>query len=454
MLTIWGDEGHSCDPVSRRDFLRVGGLGLGGLGLADVLRLQAQDKAATTPKSVILIHLHGGPSQVDSYDMKPNAPAEYRGEFQPIATNVPGIDICELMPRQARIMDKLAIVRDLQFHNELPNDHDPQEVFTGFAPKYKRPPLGAIVSRYWPIQSALPPYISLCKHDSALVQRAHPEDPLYVGASHRPFEPISGDLANLQMNIALPRLNDRVALLRGLDTIRCGADQRRNLEGLDGFTQRALAMVSSKKVLEALDISLEPAHIRDRYGPDYSYMPTSFSYSKPLVWPTTKFLIARRLVEAGVPVVTLAVGNWDHHGVLSNGPQSGIFPRLAEELPWFDQAFCALITDLDERGLLNDVAVVAWGEMGRTPRINRQAGRDHWQESGFALMAGGGMKTGQVIGSTDAYGARPRGNPHTAQNVFANLYRVLGINPAATLPDFSGRPQFLLDDREPISQLL
>jgi hypothetical protein len=454
MLTIFGPGNHCCDRISRRNFLQVGALGLGGLGLADLLRLRAAEPTAPTPKSVIIIHMLGGPSQNDSYDMKPKAPVEYRGELQPIATNVPGIEICELMPRQARMMDKIAIVRDLQFHNELPNDHDPQEIFTGFAPKYKRPPMGAIVSRFWPPKSALPPYISLCKHDKGMLQRVHPEDPLYVGAAHRPFEPVSGDLSNLQMSIELPRLNDRTALLRSLDTLRCGADQRKNLEGLDGFTQRALAMVTSPQVLGALDISQEPAHIRERYGPDYSYYPTSLPGSTPRIWPTTQFLIARRLVEAGVPVVTMSIGNWDHHGVLSNGPQSGIFPRLREELPWFDKAFSALISDLDERGLLSDVAVVAWGEMGRTPRINRQAGRDHWQESGFALLAGGGMKCGQAIGATDPHGARPRGNPHTPQHVFANLYRVLGINTAMTLPDFSGRPQFLLDDREPISQLL
>lgn len=454
MLTIWGEGSKTCDRVSRRSFLRVGALGMGGLALPDLLRLQSQAGTVAPRKSVILIFMHGGPSQVDTYDLKPKAPAEYRGELQPIATNVPGIEISELMPMQAQMMDKLAIVRDLQFHNELPNDHDPQEVFTGFAPKHKRPPLGAIVSRFWPARSSLPPYISLCKHDPGMLQRAHPESPQYAGAAHRPFEPISGDMANLQMNVSLPRLNDRSALLRGLDLIRTGIDQRGNMEGMDGFTERALAMVSSPKVLAALDISQEPEHVRARYGPDYPFKPVSFPGIAPKPWYTTQFLMARRLVEAGVPVVTMALGNWDHHGVLSNGPESGIYPRLREELPWFDKAITALVSDLDERGMLDDVAIVAWGEMGRTPRINRQAGRDHWQESGFALMAGGGMKMGQAIGATDAYGGRPKANPHTAQNVFANLYRVLGVNPAATLPDFSGRPQFILDDREPIAELL
>jgi len=441
--------------VTRRGFLRVGGFATGGVALPDLLRLRAAAPAPRTQKSVILIHLMGGPSQNDTFDMKPRAPEEYRGEFQPIETNVPGIEICELMPRISRIMDKLAIVRDLKFCNELPNDHDPQEVFSGFAPKLKRPPLGSIVSRIKPPGSAaLPPYVSLCRHNPSILQRVHPEDPLYAGTGHRPFEPVSGQQAHLQAQVSTDRLNDRAALLKRLDRMRRDIDQRGNMSGMDEYARRALAMLTSPQVLVALDISQEPEKVRERYGPDRKYFPHSFDYSSPDSWQASKFVMARRLVEAGVPIVTMNVGSWDHHGILSNGPRSGIFPRLREELPWFDQSFSALIGDLDERGLLDDVAVVAWGEMGRTPRINRQAGRDHWQESGFALLAGGGLRMGQVIGSTDKYGAQPRGNPHSAENVFATLYHVLGINPTATIPDFTGRPQFLLDDQQPIRALI
>jgi hypothetical protein len=445
------------DPA-RREFLRRVGLASGGLGVAG-FAAAGDSAAATVPrrprKSVILIHLMGGPSQVDTFDMKPRSPVEYRSEFQPIATNVPGIDICELMPRLAGMADKFAIVRDLKFTNELPQDHDPQECFSGFAPKHKRPPLGSIVSRIRPPSSAaLPPYVSVCSHNPSILQRVHPEDPQYAGPAHRPFEPVSGHAAHLQVQIPPARLQDRTTLLRRLDRIRRDIDQRGNMTGMDEYTRRALAMLSSPEVLVALDLRKEPERVRERYGPDRTYYSHSFDYSSPVAWSTSKFLMARRLVEAGVPIITLNVGNWDHHGVKSNGPRSGIFPRLREELPWFDQAFSALVLDLEERGLLEDTAIVAWGEMGRTPRINQQAGRDHWQESGFALMAGGGMRMGQTIGSTDKYGARPEGNPHSCENVFATLYRLLGIDPRTTLVDNTGRPQFLLDDQEPIHELL
>ncbi|MCE9607878.1 MAG: DUF1501 domain-containing protein [Planctomycetia bacterium] len=455
MLTLSGRGSQTCDRVARRDFLRLGGFAAGGLALPDILRLRAESGARRSRKSVILIHMMGGPSQIDTFDMKPRAPNEYRGEFRPIETNVPGLEICELMPRLARMADKFAVVRDLQFHNELPQDHDPQEVFSGFAPKHKRPPLGAIVSRIHPPSSAaLPPYVSLCNHAPSILQRVHPEDPLYVGAGHRPFEPISGQMAHRQIQVTPERLQDRASLLKRLDNMRRDIDQRGNMAGMDEYTRRALAMLTSPEVLEALDVAKEPAKVRERYGPDRSFYASSFDYSSPISWLTTKFLMARRLVEAGVPVVSLNIGSWDHHGILSNGPRSGVFPRLREELPWFDQAFSALVLDLEERGLLDDVAIVAWGEMGRTPRINRQAGRDHWQESGFALLAGGGLRTGQAIGSTDKYAARPRGNPHSAENVFATLYHVLGIDTRQTIPDLTGRPQFLLDDQKPIRELI
>jgi len=460
MLTLHGSDRSnsgraSSNQASRRDFLRLGGFAAAGLTLSDLFRARAASAAvaARPRKSVILIHLMGGPSQVDTFDMKPRSPVEYRSEFQPIETNVPGLEICELMPRLARIADKFAIVRDLVFHNELPQDHDPQEVFSGFAPKHKRPPLGSIVSRIRPPSSAaLPPYVSICAHNQSILQRVHPEDPQYAGTAHRPFEPVSGKAANLQAQIPSARLHDRTALLKQLDLIRRDIDQRGNMTGMDEYTRRALAMLTSPEVLVALDVSKEPERVRERYGPDRSFYPNSFDNS-PMPWSTSKFIMARRLVEAGVPIITMNVGSWDHHGVKSNGPRSGIFPRLREELPWFDQAFSALVLDLEERGLLDDTAIVAWGEMGRTPRINQQAGRDHWQDSGFALMAGGGLRMGQAIGSTDKYGGRPEGNPHSAENVFATLYRVLGIDPRQTIPDHTGRPQFLLDDQEPIREL-
>lgn len=453
MLTLLGRTGSSCDAISRRDFLGIGALG--SLSLATLLRSQAQAETSRPRKSVILIHMTGGPSQLESYDMKPLAPSEVRGDFSPIATNVPGINISELMPHQAQIMDKFAIVRDIQFHNELPFDHDPHEVFSGYSRKHRRPPLGSIVSRLHPSYlNSLPPYVSLCKHKASISERLHPEDPLYAGTGHRPFAPISRDMENLQVQLPAARLHDRRELLRRFDTMRRDIDNRGEMVGIDQFTERALAMVSSPDVLSALDINREPVDVRERYGPDYDYYFTTFPGQKPKAFHTTKFIVARRLVEVGVPVVTMNIGEWDHHGVLSNGPKSDIVSQMKTELPWFDRAFAALITDLDERSLLDDVLVVAWGEMGRTPRINRQAGRDHWQDSGFALIAGGGFKMGQAIGKTDAHAARAVGKPHTPEQVFATIYRHLGINPTQTILDFSDRPRQLLDNDAPVKELL
>lgn len=453
MLTLSGNAIRCCERIGRRDFLHIGALGF--TSLPHVLRAQAATGTTSRQRSVILIHLTGGPSQLDSYDLKPDAPVEYRGEFHPIATSVPGIEICELMPMQARIMDKLIIIRDMQFHNELPFDHDPHEVFSGYAPKHRRPPLGSLVSRLRPPESqAIPPYISLCKHKSSISERLHPEDPLYAGTGHRPFAPISRDMENLQVLLPEGRLNNRRELLDRLDRLQRRIDQTGEIRGMDEFNQRALAMTTSSSVLAALDVSREPDHVRERYGPDRNYPFNTFPGQKPVLWQASRFLAARRLAEAGVPVITMNIGEWDHHGVLSNGPQSDIVTQMKLELPWFDQAITALVMDLEERGLLDDVMIVALGEMGRTPKINHQAGRDHWQNSGFALMAGGGLRAGQVIGATDKHAAAPRGNPHTPEHLFGMMYRHLGINPATTVPDFSGRPRQLVDDDTPIHELL
>ena len=453
MLAFLANNGHLRHGVRRRDFLGLGAMGC--LSLAGLMRARAAQTSARSGKSVILIHMTGGPSHIDSYDLKPKAPVEYRGAFRPAATNVPGVEINELMPMQARMMDKLAIIRDLQFHNELPFDHDPHEVFSGFPPKMRRPPLGAIVSRIEPPSSrALPPYVSLCKHKASITERLHPEDPLYAGTGHRPFAPISRDMENLQVQLPPGRLEDRRSLLRSLDNLRREVDHRGDMLAMDEFTQRAFAMMTSPEVLGALDVSREPQSVRERYGPDRDYYFSTFPGQPPTIWHTTKFLAARRLVEVGVPVVTMNIGEWDHHGVKSNGPQSDIISQINKVLPWWDQAIAALVTDLEDRGLLDDVLVVAWGEMGRTPRINRQAGRDHWQDSGFALLAGGGLRMGQAIGETNRLGARPKGNPHTPENVFATIYRHLGIDPSTTIPDLDGRPRHLLDDTRPIAKLI
>lgn len=458
MLAIDYGRNRLCDGVSRRDVLRVGGLGFGGLMLSDLLRLQAQGAAPPEnaknaprrrPKSVIMIALAGGPSHVDLYDMKPNSPVEYRSEYRPIATDVPGFEISELLPKHATIADKFAVIRSMAFRTRPPRDHDIHECFSGYRSDDKRPPLGSVFSLLRGRTSgALPPYVGMGGYIDGCSKVRPPEAPEYAGASHAPFLTSGREFIDMKLEIPAARLGDRKQLLRSLDGLRRTMETRSELTGADAFTRRAFEMIGSPEVSKAFDTTQEPESVREAYGPDVQGM-----FVK---WQPSKLLLARRLVEAGVPVVTLCLGNWDHHGVLSGAnPRAGIFERLkVEAAPIWDRAWHALITDLDQHGLLNDVAVVAWGEMGRTPRINRQQGRDHWQESGCALVAGGGFKTGQAIGATDRFGARPDTKPYTPQNLLAMLYSHLGIDPASTLIDGSGRPIHILDDRDPVSELL
>ncbi len=427
MLNILGQGKKLCDGITRRELLRVGGLGFAGLSLADVLRLRAGGTPNAAPsgrgKSVIMIWLRGGPSHIDSYDMKPDAPAEIRGEFQPIATRVPGIQICEYMPRQAAIMDKLAIVRGIR-SNDL-GDHTPHYIVTGFPDRGRRPALGSIVSYLKPQTDGLPPYVSMMYRPDG----TH-ESSTYTGPAHRPFVPRGEGLANLSLarGISRDRLTDRRQLLSEFDRIRGDLDRGEAFAGHDAFNAQALEMITSPKARAAFDLDQEPIRLRERYGPF-----------------CVNFLLARRLVEAGVTVVTLKVGDWDTH--------EDNFRDMRAQLPLLDQGFHALVTDLHDRGLQNDVAVVMWGEFGRAPRISRIAGRDHWPDAGAAVLAGGGFPGGQVIGETDSQGGRARGTPYTPGNVLATLYRHLGIDPARTIPDHNNRPMHILDEREPVREL-
>jgi hypothetical protein len=435
--------------LTRRGFLRLGTLTLGGLSLGDVLRLRAESPAPgrSRQKSVIMIHLSGGPSHLDMYDMKPGAPAEYRGEFRPARTNVPGMDICDLMPRQAKIADRFAILRGVQlahlhtaneFYSGYPWQESPRASVPGEA---RRPALGSVVSRLRGGTSSLPPYVSLGN-------KSDWEQAYYAGLEHEPFRVGGGGsrepLDNLRRprGVSAVRVEDRKELLRSFDTLRRDLDARGSMTGLDAFQSRALQMVASGKVRDAFDLDREPDRVRARYG----HGPVKHgSHPGPVL------LQALRLVEAGVSVVTACVfgaGPWDTH--------RANFATLRELLPPLDQALTALVLDLEERDLLGDVAVLMGGEFGRTPRIGdiTPDGRSHWPDAGFLWVAGGGLKTGQVIGATDARGEQPVGNPIRMQNVLETLYRVLGIDTAATLADYNGRPQYVLDTREPVAELL
>ena len=433
MWNLYGPRRSLNRKISRRDVLQVGALSCAGMMLSDVLRLRAS--AATNvslsaagrerAKSVILIWMRGGPSHIDSFDMKPEAPAEIRGEFLPIPTDVPGIQICEHMPLLAGTMSKLVIVRGIK-SNDL-GDHTPHYIVTGSPDRGKRPAFGAIVSHLRPRTDGLPPYVSLMYEPPGLYDN---EGPVYLGSAHRPFVPRAEGLDNLSLpkGVSLDRLQQRSTLLGEFDRLNRRIDRGGAMSGMDAFTRQALEMVASAKARAAFDVSQESAATQARYG----------KYCE-------NFLIARRLVEAGISVVTLKVGDWDTH--------EKNFKDMREQLPQLDRGFHALVADLYERGLERDVAVVLWGEFGRAPRISRGDGRDHWPEAGAAVVAGGGFAVGQVIGETDAHGARAKGRPYTPSNILANLYRHLGVDPATMISDRNQRPLPVLDDRDLIREL-
>ena len=430
MFTLWGPPRQCRKGVTRRDALQVGALGLAGLTLADLFRLRSAGASeethrtagiATPAKSVIWIWLRGGASHIDTWDMKPDAPVEVRGEFQPIATKVPGIQICEYLPQQAAMMDRLAIIRGI-LSNDL-GDHTPHYILTGLPSRGVRPSFGAVTSYLRKEPAEVPPYVSTFDYSYG---EAH-----YTGPANQPFIPSDRGLDNLRLSrdLSIDRLDNRRQLLTQLDGLRQNVDRSGTFGGIDAFTRQAIEMVTSAKARDAFDLGKEPTETRERYG--------KFCES---------FLLARRLVEAGVSVVTVKVGDWDTH--------EHNFRDHREQLPKLDQGYCALVNDLYDRGLENDVAVVMWGEFGRAPRVSRIAGRDHWPEAGAAVLAGGSFKVGQAIGETDSHAGRAKGKPYTPANIMATLYRHLGIDPAITIPDFSNRPMHLLDDREPVRELL
>ena len=452
MLSILGQRPSSlCDGQSRRHFLQIGGLSLGGLALPDVLRAQAAAPTATgsqlSHKAIIMIYLAGGPSHQDMYDLKMEAPLEIRGSFQPIATNLPGVQICEHMPRLAKMMDKVAIIRSLYGG---PDQHRSDICLSGYpggplGKQNNHPSLGAALAKLQgPADRAVPPFVGLT------IKTGHPPYsnpgvPGFLGPAYAPFQPDGPGLANMRLNgITLDRLRDRESLLSSFDNFRREAEVNAALQGADAFTQRAFNVLTSSRLVEALDLEREDPALRDRYGRGSA--DPAFGEDAGPHW-MDQFLMARRLVEAGVRCVTLSFGSWDRH--------NNNFTRLPSQLAKFDQGITALVEDLHARGLDQDVSVVAWGEFGRTPRINKVAGRDHWPRASCALLAGGGMRMGQVIGSTNRLGEEPQDRPIHYQDVFATLYRQLGIDVrSVTVPDLSGRPHYLLDRHESIRELI
>jgi hypothetical protein len=425
MLTIWGPKERFCDGLDRRSFLKIGAFGA-GLSLVDMLRQRGTASAggtARSQKSAIMIYLPGGPSHMDMYDLKPDAPAEFRGEFRPVATNVPGVEICELMPLQARMWDKLAAIRSIVSVGE----HSDALVMTGHSDRENQtthyPSFGSVVSHLRGNNGTVPPFVSL----RGLTRGTEPG---YLGVAHRPFSPNGPGLADLRLANGLTpdRVNERRGLLAGFDGIRREVDASGTLDGLDSFSARAFDIIASGGVRTALDLTREDVRVRERYR------------------GVEQFLTARRLIEAGVGCVTLAIGGWDTHG--------NNFRTLRRQLPMVDRGVSNLIQDLHARGLADDVVTVMWGEFGRTPRINRNAGRDHWPQAMSALIAGGGLRMGQVVGSSSARGERPVDRPCSVSQVLSTIYHAIGIDPAQTVLDNTGRPRYILDDREPLRELL
>ncbi|MFN6107323.1 MAG: DUF1501 domain-containing protein [Planctomycetaceae bacterium] len=451
MLSILGRPVDShCDRYARRHFLKLGGLALGGLSLPQILRAQEISPVpgqGLSHKAVIMIFLSGGPSHQDMVDLKMDAPKEIRGSFQAIQTNVPGIDICEHLPRVAQMMDKFAIIRSLY---GSPDQHASDMCVSGYpiGPKGRQdnhPSLGSVVSRLQgPVDQAVPPFVGLTiktRH----APYSNPGLPGFLGQAHAPFQPDGEGMENMRLNgIHLDHLRDRQRLLSGFDSFRREAERNPVFHGVDSFTRKAFDVLTSSRLVEALDLSQEDSALRDRYGRGTA--DPAFGEDAGPHW-MDQFLMARRLVEAGVRCVTLSFGSWDRHG--------GNFERLPEQLSKLDLGLSALVDDLHRRGRERDVSVIAWGEFGRTPRINPGGGRDHWPQASCALLAGGGMKVGQVIGSTNRLGEVPQDRPIHYQEVFATLYRQLGIDVAtATILDPNGRPQYLLDRREPVRELI
>jgi hypothetical protein len=447
MLTIHGPKGRRscyCDGVSRRGFLKIGALGVGafGLNLADIYRAEAAlGQTSLGHKSVINIFLGGGPPHQDMWEIKTEAPKEIRGPFNPIATSVPGIQIGECFPKIAEIMDRSIVLRAVV---GCEGRHDSFQCLSGWRYEELRsmgghPAMGSALHKLQgPVDRSVPPYVGMTTEGVW----KDPGTPGFLGRTYAPFVPEGQGMADMKLNnITFDRLGDRERLLGSVDRLRRDVDASGQLAALDAYEQRAFDVLASSTLVDALDLSKEDPKIRERYGDGkpYQYQYDGASTNNELV------LMARRLVEVGVRCVTMTYGRWDSHG-----DNEGLVRHHGVRI---DQAVAALVTDLEERGMLDDVTVLVWGEFGRTPRINPGGGRDHWPQVSCAYMAGGGMKAGQAIGSTNRLGEHAETRPVHVQEVFSTVYKNLGIDTRRiTLADPAGRPQYL-SEMEPIHEV-
>jgi len=442
--------------INRRGFVQAGVLGTTGLCLGDLLRTDARANApgnqSSRRTSVIILWMRGGPSHIDMWDPKPDAPEEYRGEFGVMNSNVSGITLSDMLPQSARIMDKWSIIRSLH-HTDAGHSAGDQIVFTGYPPGPSpdvnvMPSCGSIVSRQLGhLTPHMPAYV--------MIPRMVPgTGPAYLGPAHKPFEtqtdpasPGPFRLPNFEMPAGLDvnRLGDRRTLLSGFDSLRRDVDGSGQMEALDRFNQRAWDILTSTAARDAFDLDREPQHVRERYGFMPAFDPGAANRCGAPAW-SQRILLARRLVEAGVRLVTVDLRWWDTHVLGFDSLRRGFLPR-------WDQAYSALIEDLEQRGLLDSTLVLAWGEFGRTPRVNRDAGRDHYPNVFSAALAGGPVRGGRVVGESDSKGAFPKSNPKTPQDVLATVYHHLGVDTTEIYHDNAGRPHPVLSSGRPVEEL-
>lgn len=428
-------------------------MALGGITLADTLRAESQNGSGHSHKAVINIYLPGGPPHIDMWDPKPLAPVEIRGEFQTIQTNVPGIEISELFPRMAAMMDKFILVRSL---SDSDGQHDAYQCMTGRKKNARKPPggwpqAGAWVSKLQgQVNPSIPANVALM-YEVGNRTWGEPGDGGFLGVAHAPFNMLGrkarSNAENMVLHgISLEELRNRTRLMESLDRFQRAADQRGQMEALDVYAQKALGILTTSSLADALDLSKEDPRIVARYGKSREEFHRDGAPSM-----IENFCVARRLVEAGARFVSLNYSRWDWHG--ADGMN---FPKCREECPLLDQGLSALVTDLHERGLDRDVAVVVWGEFGRTPKINTNNSRDHWPRANTAVLAGGGLRSGQAIGATNRYGERPEKRPVTFQEVFATLYKCAGVDAQnIRVFDLSGVPQYLVEPgSEPIREIV
>jgi hypothetical protein len=448
-------ESRQALGVSRRSFVKAGVLGAAGLTLADLLRTEARasaDGRSQRPNNLIILWMRGGPSHIDMWDPKPDAPAEYRGEFGTMRTNVPGIVLSDMLPMCARMMDKWSIIRSLN-HQDAGHSSGDQICFTGYPsgpnPDENRyPSCGSIVSRQLGhLNPRLPSYV--------MIPRMVPgTGAAYLGVSHKPFE-TQADPANpgpfqlpnfsLPAGVTFERVGDRRQLLGSFDTLRRDVDSSGQFEALDRYQQQAWSILTSPTARDAFDLDREPWRLRERYGFQPTFDPRAANRCGAPAW-SQRILLARRLVEAGVRLVTVDLRWWDTHVLGFDSLRRGFLPR-------FDRAYSALIDDLDSRGLLESTLVIAWGEFGRTPRVNNDAGRDHYPNVFSAALAGGSVRGGRVVGASDSRGAFPRANAKSPQDVLATMYRHLGVDVTEQYLDGTGRPHRVLPSGTPIEEL-